>query len=247
MKKNKILNNKIFFLLLSSITAILFSNFLLIKIQIAQIEADYIYLSNKVTTINSNLVLQYVRNIGQWQDDNLTNELTRQIYPLIELHLPDTKMIPHFIPIQRLDYIRGYMSAWQFVILDTGSIDQRLINLLGCGIRVGPPYSTDANNVTFLGGISISLPGSRYSREDENNKLYNEGWEAGSKKANLTYNKTKNDCSYVLRKYLEQDWKRAERFELIKEQEVQDRLSKVPSFQALIIITRLLEETDQLR
>lgn len=217
------------------------------KKQLTAIEDNYIKLSEQVTKINSNLALQYANNIGKKQYGELTSEMVKQISPLIMLYLPDSKMIPYSNPIQRSDYIRGNTYAWMFVLVDTANVDERLINLLGADIRIGIPDSLDNVKMTridFVESLTIRSIVFGFSFSANITEAFNNGWTNGKKQADVIYSITRNDCDFAKKKYSKQDLNRAERFELIKESDVRDRLTEVPSLQVFIIIQKILKNVN---
>jgi hypothetical protein len=210
--------------------------------ELDKVENDYLDLSQQFTQLNRDLALQYVNDfVDKEQDDKLITEIIDQLSPLLMVSLPDNKIVPYSTPVEYEDYVKGYISGWKFILLEIHTLDHELLNFLGCNIRIG--IADSAEKGTIFGGFthSFSFPPYKYQIDS---KAYTKGREEGIKQAETIYNKNIDNCGLVRSKYFDYDLGRAERFELVDESYIQNRLAEVPSFKSLIIVKKILEKID---
>ncbi|MDR2704305.1 MAG: hypothetical protein LBC02_00860 [Planctomycetaceae bacterium] len=201
---------------------------------------SYTKLSEQVSRIDNDPILQYANNINK--NNNLTNEIVQQISPIFKLHLLNNE-IPYSDPFQRTDYIRGYMSAWRNAIISDILDTEQLLTHQPNGKIQSKELDSMESNKKPISDANVISSCSSYSISDNNssNQIYNEGWIAGTKQVSKVYDRIITEFNNVNKKYSEQVLTRTDILEIIKKPDVQDRLSEIPSLQAFIIIQKILK------
>lgn len=230
MKKINIISTIIIVLMLVCIV-FLFFELISSRKQLTNMKDYYANLSERVRQINNDPILR-ANNIDKEQGNNLTNEMIQQLSPIISLQLRDNAGIPYSDQSQRLDYIKGYMSAWCNSMM-------REMHCIGKHELCG-----DIKNDKEIILNSISIPhDTSYSfyRNEKISPAYDCGWATGTEQVNKVNDKIMRDIYDVIGKYSCQNALQTEGQEFIKDPNFQKMILEIPSVQAFLIIQRILK------
>lgn len=205
------------------------------KVRVAQIKNDCVKLHERLVKIKSDpILLKYASKINAEQNNNLSNELIQQLTPLFNLHSRDDA-IPYSDQTQRIDFIKGYTSAWYNSIT---SENCNLARLLRDEVQVGSNDRAESSKENILNNTLIPPD------NEQTTLAYKEGWLLGIKQVDKTCNKIKTDFINFKEKHPEQDLTQIAQFDFINENEsaIQEKLSAIPSLQAFVIIQKILKD-----
>ncbi|MDR2172256.1 MAG: hypothetical protein LBP59_19095 [Planctomycetaceae bacterium] len=201
--------------------------------KIDQLENNNLILSMRASQINLDLQRQYTNRVKKNNDDFVMSKIAIQLYPIFYMFLLEDNALQYNDPKSRYEYIRGYIDAWSKYL--TFKDANEIITDLLAGKLV----------INFSDGDIFDefIANSKHNPHRLSTTFYNAGYSDGLKHAIELYRNIREDILVAKLKYPNWENWQIDEFGVADKFTIKDRISQIPSIQALIILQKIINNS----